>query len=318
MATEQTFPDASAKAAPNFPKEFDPEKMSLSMGPSHPSTHGVLRIQFELDGETVTKAEPIIGYLHRGDEKIAENMTYNQFVPYTDRLDYIAPLANNAAYAHAVEQLAGLKMPPRVDAIRVRTPAGEKRDLVWAATLPKSTSNGTTVRLSWVVMDAGGFVFTPEGDYRVRLFSQQLGFIDDTSLTGRVKTALVRDAGRMATEVNVTTYRGKPLEKGQKSVTVTLVFRSPTRTLTGDEVESTSTWTDWEDISEGRLRGDWATVGSFSGPQDALLRARYAAQSAAASSQAQLNTPPDDSVVIRTRWPRRGGARLAMGPPSVP
>jgi NADH-quinone oxidoreductase subunit D len=121
MATEQTFPDATAKTAANFPPEFETEKMSLSMGPSHPSTHGVLRIQFELDGETVTKADPIIGYLHRGDEKIAENMTYNQFVPYTDRLDYLAPLANNAAYAHAVEQLAGLKLPARVDAIRVVT-----------------------------------------------------------------------------------------------------------------------------------------------------------------------------------------------------
>ncbi len=122
MATEQAFPEAGARvAAANAPKEFDPEKMSLSMGPSHPSTHGVLRIQFELDGETVVKADPVLGYLHRGDEKIAENMTYNQFVPYTDRLDYLAPLANNAAYAHAVEQLAGLKMPPRVEAIRVVT-----------------------------------------------------------------------------------------------------------------------------------------------------------------------------------------------------
>ncbi len=121
MATEHTFPDASAKTAANFPKEFDSEKMSLSMGPSHPSTHGVLRVQFELDGETVTKADPVIGYLHRGDEKLAENMTYNQFVPYTDRLDYIAPLANNHTFAHAVEQLAGLKMPDRVNAIRVLT-----------------------------------------------------------------------------------------------------------------------------------------------------------------------------------------------------
>ena len=95
--------------------------MSLSMGPSHPSTHGVLRIQFELDGEVVTKADPVIGYLHRGDEKIAENMTYNQFVPYTDRLDYIAPLANNMAYAIAVERLAKLEVPPRCQAIRVLT-----------------------------------------------------------------------------------------------------------------------------------------------------------------------------------------------------
>lgn len=122
MATDFSFPDAAAKAAnPNLPKEFEPEKMSLSMGPSHPSTHGVLRIQFELDGETVTKADPVVGYLHRGDEKIAENMTYNQFVPYTDRLDYLAPLANNMAYAIAVERLAGLEVPARCQAIRVIT-----------------------------------------------------------------------------------------------------------------------------------------------------------------------------------------------------
>jgi NADH-quinone oxidoreductase subunit D len=121
MATDLSFPDAAAKAAANLPKEFDPEKMSLSMGPSHPSTHGVLRIQFELDGEIVTKADPVVGYLHRGDEKIAENMTYNQFVPYTDRLDYLAPLANNMAYAIAVERLAGLEVPARCQAIRVLT-----------------------------------------------------------------------------------------------------------------------------------------------------------------------------------------------------
>ena len=89
------------------------------MGPSHPSTHGVLRLQLELDGEIVTKADPVVGYLHRGDEKIAENMTYNQFVPYTDRLDYLAPLANNMAYAIAVERLAKLEVPPRCEAIRV-------------------------------------------------------------------------------------------------------------------------------------------------------------------------------------------------------
>ena len=68
------------------------EKMILNMGPSHPATHGVLRLVLELDGEVITKATPDVGYLHRGDEKIAENMQYNQFVPYTDRLDYLAPL----------------------------------------------------------------------------------------------------------------------------------------------------------------------------------------------------------------------------------
>src|SRR3981081_3779187 len=95
------------------------EKMVLNMGPSHPATHGVLRLVLELDGETITKATPDIGFLHRGDEKIAENMQYNQFVPYTDRLDYLAPLSNNVAYALAVEKLFGWELPPRGKAIRV-------------------------------------------------------------------------------------------------------------------------------------------------------------------------------------------------------
>ena len=118
MANEFSYPDTAAKSAT---AEFETEKMSLSMGPSHPSTHGVLRLQMELDGEILTKCDPVIGYLHRGDEKIAENMTYNQFVPYTDRLDYIAPLANNMAYAIAVERLAKLEVPARCQAIRVIT-----------------------------------------------------------------------------------------------------------------------------------------------------------------------------------------------------
>ncbi|MEK9863337.1 MAG: NADH dehydrogenase (quinone) subunit D, partial [Verrucomicrobiota bacterium] len=97
------------------------DKLVLNMGPSHPSTHGVLRILLELDGEVITKAMPDVGYLHRGDEKIAENMTYNQFVPYTDRLDYLAPLANNVAYALAVEKLMGIDkaLPERCQYIRV-------------------------------------------------------------------------------------------------------------------------------------------------------------------------------------------------------
>ena len=95
------------------------ENLTLNMGPSHPSTHGVLRIELELDGELIVKARPDIGYLHRGDEKLAENMQYNQFVPYTDRLDYLAPLANNVAYALAVEKLMGWELPPRGKAIRV-------------------------------------------------------------------------------------------------------------------------------------------------------------------------------------------------------
>ena len=93
--------------------------MMINIGPSHPATHGVLRMRVELDGETVTACDPVIGYLHRGDEKIAENMTYNQFIPYTDRLDYIGPVHNNVTFALAVEKLAGLEVPERCQAIRV-------------------------------------------------------------------------------------------------------------------------------------------------------------------------------------------------------
>src|SRR5260370_5244709 len=95
------------------------EKMVLNMGPSHPATHGVLRLVLELDGESIVKAMADVGLLHGGDEKIAENMQYNQFVPYTDRLDYIARLANSVAYALAVEKLMGWDIPPRGKAIRV-------------------------------------------------------------------------------------------------------------------------------------------------------------------------------------------------------
>ncbi|HEY0789483.1 MAG TPA: NADH dehydrogenase (quinone) subunit D [Chthoniobacterales bacterium] len=116
-------PDTVARAARSLDaindSELLGEKLTLNMGPSHPATHGVLRIVLELDGELITKATPDIGYLHRGDEKIAENMQYNQFVPYTDRLDYLSPLANNVAYALAVEKLMGWELPPRGKAIRV-------------------------------------------------------------------------------------------------------------------------------------------------------------------------------------------------------
>jgi len=95
------------------------ELLTVNMGPSHPSTHGVLRLILTLDGERVVKAEPVMGYLHRGMEKISENKTYTQFIPYTDRLDYLAPLSNNVAFALAVEKLVGVTVPPRCQFIRV-------------------------------------------------------------------------------------------------------------------------------------------------------------------------------------------------------
>src|ERR1043165_5515063 len=92
--------------------------MVLNMGPQHPATHGVLRILLRLDGETIVAAVPDLGYLHRGYEKLAENMSYHEFIPHTDRLDYLSPLANNVAYVLAVEKLAGIEAPPRAQYIR--------------------------------------------------------------------------------------------------------------------------------------------------------------------------------------------------------
>ena len=77
------------------------ETMTLNVGPSHPATHGVLRLVLELDGEEIISCDPVVGHLHRGMEKIGETIQYNQFVPYTDRFDYLAPLSNNIAYACA-------------------------------------------------------------------------------------------------------------------------------------------------------------------------------------------------------------------------
>ena len=94
-------------------------EMVLNMGPQHPATHGVLRLLVSLDGETVKKCIPELGYLHRGYEKLAESCTYHEFIPHTDRLDYLQPIANNVAYTLAVEKLLHLDIPERAKYIRV-------------------------------------------------------------------------------------------------------------------------------------------------------------------------------------------------------
>ncbi|GIK23094.1 MAG: NADH dehydrogenase (quinone) subunit D [Ignavibacteriota bacterium] len=94
-------------------------EMVLNMGPQHPATHGVLRLVLKLDGETVIGCVPDVGYLHRGYEKMAENMSYHEFIPHTDRLDYISPTANNVAWVMAVEKLAGVEVPVRAQYIRM-------------------------------------------------------------------------------------------------------------------------------------------------------------------------------------------------------
>src|ERR1022692_998238 len=95
--------------------------LEISMGPQHPSTHGVFRMNVVLDGERVVRLKPVFGYLHRNHEKIAENETYLGSMPYTDRLDYICSITNNWAYALAVEKLAGIQVPERAEYLRVRS-----------------------------------------------------------------------------------------------------------------------------------------------------------------------------------------------------
>ncbi|MSU58378.1 MAG: NADH-quinone oxidoreductase subunit D [Pedosphaera sp.] len=102
-------------------KDGDGELLEIAMGPHHPSTHGVFRMDVVLDGERVVKLKPVFGYLHRNHEKIAEGTTYLGSMPYTDRLDYFCSLTNNWAYALAVEKLAGLQVPERAEYIRVIT-----------------------------------------------------------------------------------------------------------------------------------------------------------------------------------------------------
>ncbi|WP_078593526.1 NADH-quinone oxidoreductase subunit D [Evansella clarkii] len=97
------------------------EEMVLNMGPQHPSTHGVFRLKLHVSGETITKAEPVMGYLHRGSEKLAEGFIYTQFIPYTDRLDYLNAMTNNYVYCAGVEKLLGWEIPERAEYLRVIT-----------------------------------------------------------------------------------------------------------------------------------------------------------------------------------------------------
>ncbi len=123
MNTTKTLqvPDATSVAIDYLRNDADEhgELVTLNVGPSHPATHGVLRLKLVIDGEEIVSCDPVIGYLHRGMEKIAENCHYNQYVAYTDRFDYLAPMSNNIAYACAVEKLMGWELPERGQAIRV-------------------------------------------------------------------------------------------------------------------------------------------------------------------------------------------------------
>jgi NADH-quinone oxidoreductase subunit D len=115
-----TYPSAQSLLEPTN-DSGEEQLLEISMGPQHPSTHGVFRMNVVLDGERVVKLKPVFGYLHRNHEKIAENETYLGSMPYTDRLDYICSITNNWGYALAVEKLAGIQVPERAEYLRVIT-----------------------------------------------------------------------------------------------------------------------------------------------------------------------------------------------------
>ncbi len=115
---------------------FDVEEMEISFGPQHPATHGVLRLQMKLDGERIVEAKPIIGYLHRGTEKLFETMTFPACIPHTDRLDYVNAAHNNQGFCITMEKLLGISIPPRAAYLRMILAELQRlaSHLVWLAT----------------------------------------------------------------------------------------------------------------------------------------------------------------------------------------
>ncbi|HTS59771.1 MAG TPA: hypothetical protein VMH03_19670, partial [Terriglobales bacterium] len=117
--SDTTLPPTVTIEGDEQPLSGGARRMVLNMGPQHPSTHGVLRLRLELDGETILKCQPDIGYLHTGIEKEFEQKNYQQAVTLTDRVDYLAPLSNNLGYCLAVEKLLELEIPPQAQWMRV-------------------------------------------------------------------------------------------------------------------------------------------------------------------------------------------------------
>src|SRR5256714_10941414 len=117
-ATIQTLEPAE-RPPTTMGSRIDGELLEVSMGPQHPSTHGVFRMNVALEGEIVRKLKPVFGYLHRNHEKIGENTSYLGSMPYTDRLDYFCSMTNNWAYALSVEKLSGIEVPERAEYLRI-------------------------------------------------------------------------------------------------------------------------------------------------------------------------------------------------------
>jgi NADH-quinone oxidoreductase subunit D len=152
-------------------------KMVLNMGPQHPATHGVLRLVLQLKGELIEKAKIDIGYLHRGVEKIAENKTYQEFMPYTDRMDYLSPYSNNVAFCTAVEKIADVEVPERAHYIRMIgcELARISSHLLWLGTMVQDT--GAVSFFLWTFREREKLydIFDQIGGHRFTISHSRIG-----------------------------------------------------------------------------------------------------------------------------------------------
>src|SRR5215213_2401806 len=181
LATDEAGNLVPITAPPSLEPELEGEHMLINIGPQHPATHGVLRLVLELDGETVVRCIPHIGYLHSSFEKLGEYRDWNQIVPLTDRMDYLAPLIYNCAYAMAVEKMMGIEVTERCKVLRVILMEMDRifSHLLWL---------GTTA------IDLGAFtVFLYTFQERERIYN-----LHEAYTGARITTSATRIGGMMA------------------------------------------------------------------------------------------------------------------------
>ncbi|HEX6981467.1 MAG TPA: NADH dehydrogenase (quinone) subunit D [Balneolaceae bacterium] len=168
-------------------------RMILNMGPQHPATHGVLRLVLQLNGEFIEKAKLDIGYLHRGIEKVAENKTYQEFMPYTDRTDYLAPYSNNVAFCGAVEKIANVEVPERAHYIRMigAELARISSHLLWLGTMVQDS--GAVSFFLWTFREREKLydIFDQIGGHRFTISHARIGGVANDLTSGAM--ALIKE-----------------------------------------------------------------------------------------------------------------------------
>jgi len=178
-------------------------EIELNMGPQHPSTHGVLRLKLAVDNEVVVRVEPILGYLHRGMEKLWESLTYVQVVPLTDRLDYLASLSNNLAYVLTVEKLAGIEVPRRARYIRIVLAELQRlaSHLAWAGFMANDIGAMSVLLYGFEAREEILDLFEAYCGARLTVHGIRIGGVVqdlDAALVSRIRTVLARIPKRLA------------------------------------------------------------------------------------------------------------------------